>query len=891
MLNPTAFENSRPDGVSVLEIVPDPEEEVGRPRRFVPLRRTGLSGAINGPLASLRLRQVYRFCRDQCDRVLEAVYRFPLPGDAAVTGVRVRFGEAEIRADLKERRRAEETYEEAKQQGRQAALLTRESPDVFTLQVAGIQPDQEVTVETDYVQLARADGPGWTLRVPLTTAPRYVRGDEASSRPAAGQPLLLLRDPGHRFALDLTLAGGTQVHSPTHELEQTPEDGRLRLRLKQGEVLPDRDCVLSWRPAQEPECPALQVTLYDDTASGQLYFLALLAPPARAPAAPVSREVVLLVDHSGSMEGPKWEAADWAVKQFLGGLGERDTFALGLFHNTTTWLAKGPQSASAKAVTKAVQFLDQHKDSGGTELGVALEQALDLKRGGGEAARHVLLITDAEVTDAGRILRLADEETRQQPRRRIDVLCIDAAPNSFLAHELAERGGGVARFLTSSPEEEDITTALDEVLADWAQPVVAGLRLQVSGGPVETAGRALLAGKDGGIDLGDLPAGRSLWVIGRLPRLNGKGERGKGKGDISPSAFPLSNLGEASELSFRVVTPAQREVAGCRVSTKPAAPARAPAAIKALFGARRILGLEFLIHSGYSGEELSDQLARLGYDPKEILADRPKKKGKVYAENVRADAGDLLRRLLMRESLEYGLACSETAFVAVRSEKGQPVGETVVVANALPEGWSEAFAGGRGGFAVTSLLACSMAPPAAAAPAAPMALDRAMFGDALGDSGAPSPPLAFRLQKAKAAVPASGTAPAGAGPLARGNSLVVFSGVPQWENGEALLFDSEQGGDTGHLPEGMRLVRLQVDFPGGSPQAASLNSQLTVLLFVEDLAAPRARVRLGDLVRHGGGRPLNVRREAGQRVRLVLADPAGSWAGGAPAMQVSLHWA
>src|SRR5262249_24221726 len=153
----------------------------------------------------------------------------------------------------------------------------------------------------------------------------------------------------------------------------------------------------------------------------------LLAPPARRPdSASMPREVILLVDHSGSMQGPKWEAADWAVKRFLTGLGERDAFALGLFHDRRTWLAKAPKPAAAKAVEKAVEFLKKHQDTAGTELGVALEQALDLKRADGEAARHVLILTDAEVSDAGRILRLADAEARQSPRRRIDVLCIDA---------------------------------------------------------------------------------------------------------------------------------------------------------------------------------------------------------------------------------------------------------------------------------------------------------------------------------------------------------------------------------------------------------------------------------------------------------------------------------
>src|SRR5262249_59860859 len=92
---------------------------------------------------------------------------------------------------------------------------------VFTLQVAGVEPGQDVCVETDYVQWARAEGVGWSVRVPLTTAPRYVRDDEAGSRHAHGQPLALLRDPGHRFALDVVVAGAGSITSPTHRLLPT----------------------------------------------------------------------------------------------------------------------------------------------------------------------------------------------------------------------------------------------------------------------------------------------------------------------------------------------------------------------------------------------------------------------------------------------------------------------------------------------------------------------------------------------------------------------------------------------------------------------------------------------------------------------------------------------
>jgi Ca-activated chloride channel family protein len=374
---------------------------------------------------------------------------------------------------------------------------------------------------------------------------------------------------------------------------------------------------------------------------------------------------------------------------------ERDAFSLGLFHNTTRWLADGPRRATPEAVREAVRWLREARDSGGTELGVALEQALDRKRTAGDFARHVLVITDAEVSDAGRILRLAAGKSRRPDRRRISVPCIDAAPNALLATELAEQGGGVARFLTSQPEELDVATALDEVLADWGEPVLAGLRLEVNRPRVEAAGREVLGPAEGGwsaIDLGDLPAGRPVWVAGRVPRGEG-------------------------ELAFRLRRARGHEVTSCRLDLQ-AADARP--ALKALFGARRVRGLEWLLHSGMASDALRERLQSLGYDPATVLAGQPQKEGRVYAENTRADAESALRRLLVREALDCGLPCAETAFVATRTEEGKPVEETVLVANALPSGWSGRFstvtAMGGGGLSPALSTVWPQTPPPSACP-------------------------------------------------------------------------------------------------------------------------------------------------------------------------------
>lgn len=288
----------------------------------------------------------------------------------------MRFGEVRIKTELWPRDEAEEIFKEALTDGKQAALLARESPNVFTLRVAGIKPGENVVIEIDYVQMARKmnDQAGWQLRVPLTTAPRYVWEDELESKRASGQPLALLRDPGHRFSLNLEMHDVVDISSPTYQLRIAGEERSrgLRATLLDGEVVPDRDFILNWVPLQEKERPKLHVHQHQEESG--LYFLALVAPPSlHQSGMGADRETIVVVDHSGSMRGAKWEASDWAVKRFLTSLREQVYFALGVFHDTTSLLKKEPVSAEESALNTAFNYLKENSSSGGTNLGVALE--------------------------------------------------------------------------------------------------------------------------------------------------------------------------------------------------------------------------------------------------------------------------------------------------------------------------------------------------------------------------------------------------------------------------------------------------------------------------------------------------------------------------------------
>src|SRR5262249_25628725 len=157
---------------------------------------------------------------------------------------------------------------------------------------------------------------------------------------------------------------------------------------------------------------------------------------------------------------------------------------------------------------RALELLDGHGPQGGTELGQALEQALRSELTPGQRARHVLLVTDAQASDEARITQLVEQETE----RRVSVISIDSAPRSTFVRSLAEASGGEAVFLSSQPDEEDITSALDRVLDTWARPLLTGVQLTVETSAASVQARHAAGVTRSRLPLGDLPAGRSLWV-------------------------------------------------------------------------------------------------------------------------------------------------------------------------------------------------------------------------------------------------------------------------------------------------------------------------------------------------------------------------------------------
>ena len=647
-INALFYENKIPYGTGVLEIVSEkPATDGENPGLFIPLRDSSLTGTFHGPLGSLTLSQTFRFSRFVIDKPIEAIYRFPLPGDAAVTEVVVIFGEEVIKTSLRERAAAEGEYDAAFEKGKKAVLVTRESPDVFTLHVTGIPPDTDVVVRTVFTILARVVPKGWEIRVPLTIGPRYVRADEKHPGTQAN-PLLSASDPGYRISVDICLLPAVKVIkvTPSAEIIQAPDATGLRIQ----NLKPNRDLLLNWTPVSTSEM--LTAWSADDTANGYRYLMTLIHPEKQVSPTTVPREMILLVDQSGSMSGKKCEAAKASLLSLLDTLQKGEYFNICLFSDVAKWMiSAAPVPAIPQTVQAAKVFIENTSLFSGTELGVALEQAIHQTRSSGSYSRHIIVITDGQVTDEARIFQLAEMERTSPQFRRISVISIDTAPNAYLAQELARIGGGVAKFLEVNDQVNEV---LKDILVCWQPPMIHDALLSAGDPSFDVPGyRVKKSAGENVIDIGDLRSGMPVFLCGRVPTRN------------EVTHLTLSSVSEGT-LANTIAVPGEENFAH---------------ALKVLFGSAKIQALEFLYQASYSPDVLRTRIAGLGY----MLDDGPGTS--LYPENREHAVQDLLKQLIISESLQYGIPSTLTGFIGVSERKGIVPDVTVAVPNATPESW------------------------------------------------------------------------------------------------------------------------------------------------------------------------------------------------------------
>src|SRR6266436_995617 len=460
----------------------------------IPLVHTDVTLDVRGLASAATVTQQYM---NSGTEPIEAVYVFPLPHDSAVYDLEIRIGNRLFRSTIREREEAKRVYDSAKSEGKRAALVEEERPNIFTASVANLMPGDHIDVRLRYVQPLSWEDGRIRLVFPMVVGPRYIPGSQAVSHTGTGWAVDTdavsdasritppVRNPGsrpgHDISLSVDLDSGFEfgsINSVSHAITvRRLPDGRRHVELASGATIPNKDFVLEVQQAESTQ-PKTALFLSPEPGTGETYFLLSAFPPTVQPVKRMPVEMLYMIDVSGSMGGTSITQAREALLQALDRLGPNDRFGILAFNHAYYEFASEPLTATSENIAAARRFVQNLEAGGGTEMLPALLHVMRKPETPGYL-RHIILLTDGDLGNEEQIfaaLRL------KLGGARLYTVAIGSAPNFFLATKMAQFGRGTFTHIADIGE---IREQMGRLLETIESPVLTDVKLTFEG--VQTA--------------------------------------------------------------------------------------------------------------------------------------------------------------------------------------------------------------------------------------------------------------------------------------------------------------------------------------------------------------------------------------------------------------------
>ncbi len=500
----SAYPNVKPEVKPQKTVISSPnygglyaKSDTGEIKAF-PLEHTDVTAKIAGNLS--RVEVVQRFTNPY-NTPLEATYEFPLPDESAVDDMEIRIGDRVIKGVIKKREEAKKIYNKAKQEGKTAALLEQERPNIFTQSLANIKPGETIEVVIRYTDALKFTGGDYEFVFPMVVGPRYNPGNSnvgsfpeksihLASLPGTNSiPNLLsqtLETPpkersGNDINVTIEIDAGVPISniiSPSHQIQtQTISAAGLpsitQIKLNQADTIPNKDLVLRYQVAGKET----QSTVLSQADNKGGHFAVYLIPALEYQTKEiVPKDVVFLMDTSGSQSGAPLKQSKVLMRRFLQGLNPDDTFSIIDFANSSRTLSSKPLANTPANRKKAINYVNKLGANGGTELLNGIDTVLNFPPAKNGRLRSIVLLTDGLIGNENQIISRIQKQL--QPGNRLYSFGVGSSVNHYLLNRLAEVGQGTVHVVR---HDESVNAVTEKFFNEINNPVLTNIEVKWQG--------------------------------------------------------------------------------------------------------------------------------------------------------------------------------------------------------------------------------------------------------------------------------------------------------------------------------------------------------------------------------------------------------------------------
>ena len=438
-----------------------------------PLKQTEVKAKIAGNISRVEVVQKFE---NPFPESLEAVYVFPLPDEAAVDDMEIKIGDRTIKADIKRRDEAVEIYQKARQEGRTAGLLEQERDNIFTQSLANIKPGEKIEVRIRYTESLKFVGGDYEFVFPTVVGPRYISRNTTDAD-RINPPVL---PPGTRSGQDIAVsveidAGVAigDVRSTSHQITTDRSGNIVRVQLANADTIPNKDLILRYRVAGENT----QATVLTQSDQRGGHFATYLIPALNYKTNEiVPKEVVFLMDTSGSQQGEPLVKSKELMRRFIQGLNPNDTFTIIDFANTAQALSTTPLANTAANRQSAINYIEKLQANGGSELLNGIQAVMNFPVTKAGMLRSIVLITDGYIGNDKEVLALVQRSLK--PGNRLYSFGVGGSVNRFLLNRLAQVGRGTSQVIR---QDEPSAEAAEKFFRQINSPVLTNIQISWEG--------------------------------------------------------------------------------------------------------------------------------------------------------------------------------------------------------------------------------------------------------------------------------------------------------------------------------------------------------------------------------------------------------------------------